>query len=79
MDISAKELIPQLYARPFMTTFNRQRNTAQKLFGRQLSMPLFSRSDITDLLEPMIGFYPVRDREIIREMITECIFFRQKQ
>ena len=79
MDISAKGLIPQLYARPFMTTFNRQRNTAQKLFGRQLSMPLFSRSDITDLLEPMLGFYPVRDRGIIRDRITECILFRQKQ
>lgn len=78
MDIDPKGLIKDIVARPFNTSFNRQINTARVLYGAQLKMPVFTRTEIMELLIPMLGYYPVRDRSIIADRVTECILTRQK-
>lgn len=78
MDIAPKGLIKDLIARPFNTSFTRQMNTARNLYGKQLEMPLFTRKDIRNELEPLLEYYSSRDRDIIAERVTECILIRQK-
>ncbi|MCC8173544.1 MAG: hypothetical protein LIO65_03895 [Odoribacter sp.] len=78
MDIEPKALISSLRARPFNMSFTRQMNTARSLYGNQLSMPIFRREDIMEHLVPILEFYPQRDRTIISDRVTECIFTRQK-
>lgn len=78
MDIAPKALITQLKARPFGTTFTRQRNTAQNLYGKQLSLPVFRREEIQELLRPLLEYYPARDRGDITDRVTVCILQRQK-
>lgn len=78
MDIAPKALIAQLKARPFGTTFTRQRNTAQNLYGKQLSLPVFRREEIQELLRPLLEYYPARDRGEITDRVTTCILQRQK-
>ena len=69
MDIEPKGLIRSLTARPFGTTFNRQRNTVESLYGKQLVIPKFTRKDILEELEPLLEYYPERDRGIIADRI----------
>lgn len=78
MDILPKGLIPTLKARPFMTTFTRQMNTARAIYGKQLVMPKLSRADIAEQLKPFLRFYPQRDRGIISDRVTACILTRQR-
>lgn len=78
MDIMPKGLFPTLKARPFMTTFTRQMNTARAIYGKQLVMPKLSRTDIAERLKPLLEFYSPRDRAIISDRVTECILTRQK-
>lgn len=78
MDIEPKTLISSLKARPFNTAFTRQMNTARALYGKQLSMPVFNRSDIAEYLTPILEFYPQRDRAIIAQRAEACILTRQK-
>ena len=78
MDIAPKALISTLHARPFNTTFTRQMNTARSLYGKQLSMPILTREDITETLQPLLEYYTQRDRGIIADRVTECILIRQK-
>ncbi len=78
MDIMPRGLIPALKARPFMTTFTRQMNTARAIYGGQLAMPKLSRTDIAEYLAPLLEFYPQRDRGIISDRVTECILTRQR-
>lgn len=78
MDIAPKALVASLQARPFNTTFTRQMNTARTLYGRQLIMPLFSAEDIHNAVQPLLEYYPARDRGIIADRVTTCILLRQK-
>lgn len=78
MEILPKAHIPLLKARPFMTTFTRQMNTARKLYGKQLSMPKFNEKEILEILEPYLEFYPKRDRGLITDRVVSCIMIRQK-
>lgn len=78
MDIQPKALIASLQARPFNTTFTRQMNTARSLYRRQLIMPLFSSEDIHLAVQPLLEYYPARDRGIIEDRVTTCILLRQK-
>lgn len=78
MDIAPKAFISQLRARPFNMSFTRQMNTARKLYGKQLKMPILSRADIAKLLEELLIYYPSRDRSIIADRVKECILTRQK-
>lgn len=78
MDIDPKELIKDVVARPFNTSFTRQINTARSLYGKQLYIPKLTRNDILEELEPLLEYYPERDRGIISDRVTECILARQK-
>lgn len=78
MDIESKGLISALRAQPFDTTFTRQRNTAESLYGRQLTVPRFSRQELKELVAPYLDYYPERDRGLILDRVTACILLRQK-
>ena len=78
MDIEPKALIAALQAGPFNTAFTRQMNSARSLYGEQLIMPKFSVSEILDILQPLLSYYPARDRGIIADRVSECIMLRQK-
>lgn len=76
MDIDPKALVAVLRARPFNTTFTRQMNAARSLAGKQLLLPKMSAADIWKAVQPMLEYYPARDRGIIS--VTTCILNRQK-
>lgn len=78
MDVAPKALITTLRARPFNTSFTRQRNTVQNLYGAQLHIPQFSEESLTELITPMLEYYPMRDRGFILDRIVACILTRQK-
>jgi hypothetical protein len=78
MDIEPTALIAALKARPFLTTFTRQRNAARSLFGPQLRMPLLTAAEIREALSPALEFYPARDRGAITDRVTACILVRQR-
>ncbi|MBQ8595883.1 MAG: hypothetical protein IJ406_08020 [Oscillospiraceae bacterium] len=73
MDIEPKGLIRSLTARPFGTTFNRQRNTAEALYGKQFIMPKLTKKEIMEELKPLLEYYPERDRGIIVDRIINSI------
>lgn len=78
VDIAPRALIASLRARPFLTTFTRQRNAARSMYGRQLVLPIWKAEEIHQLVTPLLAYYPVRDRDLIRERVTTCILLRQK-
>ena len=78
MDIAPKGLIAEVKARPFKTTFNRQIKNVQALYGKQLRLPRFSRRELMEMLEPLLEYYPARDRLLIAERVCETILLRQK-
>lgn len=78
MEIDPRAHIKSVRARPFNTTFNRQIITARKQFGSQLQMPKYGRSEISNVLEPLLPYYPSRDRGIIADRVFDCVAERQK-
>ncbi len=78
MDVEPQGLLKALTARPFNTTFNRQKNTAQVLYGAQLKISDFSQKDILCELSDLLEFYPERDRGIITDRVVQSILIRQK-
>lgn len=79
MYIEPAALIASLKARPFLTTFTRQRTTARNLFGPQLQMPLLTAAEILDVLSPAPKFFPVRDRDSITDWATTDILSRYRE
>ena len=79
MDIAPKALLSGLTARPFHTSFTRQRNTAQKLYGAQMQIPKFSRGQIEDILAPLLPYYAQRDRALILDRVWAVIAARQRR
>ena len=77
-DIDPKGLISSLKASPFNMTFNRELNTVRNLYGKVISLPKFDREKLSELIKPMLDFYPQRDRGIISDRVIECILQRQK-
>lgn len=77
--IVPKALISQAKARPFQTTFNRQIRTMEGLYGRQLEIPAFTRSQLAKMVQPLLDYYPARDRELIADRVCETVLIRQKQ
>lgn len=78
MDIAPKALLSSLRARPFHTTFTRQRNTVRSLYAPQLRIPLLTEPELRATLLPLLDHYPQRDRGLISDRVTECILTRQK-
>lgn len=79
MDIAPAALIASAKARPFHTTFNRQVKTMEDLYGKQLSLPKFTRNQLMSLMEPSLLFYAPRDRGLIADRVCETILIRQKK
>ena len=65
-------------ARPFRTTFNRQIQAMEWLYGKQLRMPTFTRSQLMTIAEPTLEYYPARDRELIADRVCETVLVRRK-
>ena len=78
MDIEPKALIAAQRARPFSTTFNRQAGAVRALYGKQLYTPKLSREDILARLEPLLPYYPYRDRGLITDRVCATILLRQR-
>lgn len=78
MDIEPKALLSVMRARPFNTTFTRQMNASRSLYKKQLVMPHLSATEILDAMQPVIMYYPERDRTFIIDRVTTCILTRQK-
>ena len=79
MDIVPSALIREFRARPFNVTFNRQLHTVQGLYGKQLSLPRFSRDELMQDLHPLLEYYPSRDRGLIAERVCDTLLLRQKE
>ena len=79
MDIAPPALLSVLQARPFNTTFTRQMNTARSLYGVQLAMPRITTESIWEILQPLLEYYPRRDRGILAGRVEACILTRQKK
>lgn len=79
MDIVPQSLVASAQARPFHTTFNRQIRTMQKLYGKQLRMSKFTRGQLQEMLQPLLPYYPERDRALIADRVCETILIRQSQ
>ena len=79
MDIVPKSLISSAQARPFNTTFNRQIKTMQNLYGKQLDIPKFTRSQLYEMIQPLLPYYAERDQYLIADRVCETILVRQKQ
>lgn len=77
MDVSPSALISSLRARPFLTTFTRQRNSAQSLYGAQLKLPKLTEAEIRTVSAPLLDYYPARDRGLIAQRVITCILSRQ--
>lgn len=77
MDIDPKALMQPLLARPFNTSFTRQRNTARRLYGTQLEIPRFTSAQIQEVLEPLLPYYAPRDRGYIADRVCAVIRARQ--
>ena len=77
-EIVPKSLISQAKARPFQTTFNRQIHTMENLYGKQLEIPSFTQEQLAQMAEPLLEYYPARDRELIADRVCETVLLRQK-
>lgn len=69
MDIEPRALIKTVKARPFNTSFTRQRNTAIALYGSYLKMPELTKEYVAKKLEPLLEYYPKRDRALIQDRV----------
>lgn len=78
MDVHPRALVSSLRARPFNTTFTRQRNAARSLTGKQLVLPRLTAEEIRETVRPLLEYYPARDHDIIMERVSACILIRQK-
>ena len=77
-DIEPKGLMKSLTASPFGMTFNRSLSTSRSLFGTVFKIAKFSKNELSEMLAPLLAYYPQRDRDIISERVIACITERQK-
>ena len=78
MDVEPVGLMRSLRARPFNTTFNRQLHTVQALYGKQLTIPKFTRNELASMLASLLEYYAPRDRGLITDRVCDTILLRQK-
>ena len=62
----------------FQTTFNRQIHTMESLYGKQLEIPDFTRTQLAQKVESLLEYYPARDRDLIADRVCETVLVRQK-
>ena len=78
-DVSPAALLSSLRARPFLTTFTRQRNAARSLYGTQLKLPKLSEREIRSATAPLLEYYPARNRSLIAGRVAACVLTGQKR
>lgn len=76
-DIAPKSIISLLKAKPFNMSFIRQKNTIESMYGKQLNIPKFTKNEILEELQPILEYYPERDRGFIADRAVACITGRQ--
>lgn len=54
-------------------------NTKESLYSHQLEIPPFTRSQLAQMVQPLLDYYPARDRELIADRVCETVLIRQKQ
>lgn len=79
LNIEPKALISTTRACPFDTTFVRQKNTAEALYGTVLQVPIWTKEELYTHLQPLLSFYPERDRSLIADRVLSCILRQQKK
>lgn len=77
-DIEPKGLMASIKSSPLGMTFNRELNTVRNLYGGIIKLPKFKKEQLSDILQPMLEYYPQRDQGIISDRVIECITQRQK-
>ncbi len=77
-DIEPKGLMASIKASPLGMTFNRELNTVRNLYGKVIELPKFDRNTLSEMLQPMLEYYPQRDRGLISDREIECVIQRQK-
>jgi hypothetical protein len=77
-EIDTKALIAQTDALPFHTSFTRLANTARSLYGPQLQVQ-FTKTDIEQLLQPLLAYYPAALRGNLNERIVTVLMTQQKK
>ena len=50
----------------------------ESLYGKQLEIPAFTRTQLAQTVEPLLEYYPARDRDLIAERVCETVLVRQK-
>ena len=78
MDIIPASLIRQARARPLNMTFGRQLGTARGLYGSVLRMPKLTAHELSAMIEPLLEYYPARDRALIADRACQVVLTRQK-
>lgn len=72
-DIDPQVFVKSAVSFPFGMTFTRQLSEVRRAFGGDYVLPVFSESEIRRELEPLVQFYPERDRHIISERVLTVI------
>ena len=52
--------------------------TLENLYRKQLEIPSFTREQLAQMVEPLLEYYPARDRELIADRVCETVLLRQK-
>ena len=77
-DIEPNGLMASIKASPLGMTFNRELSSVRNLYGKVIKLPKFDRNTLSELLHPMLEYYPQRDRGVISDRVIECVIQRQK-
>lgn len=79
LSIEPQALISATRAGPFDTTFIRQKNTAEALYGTVLHVPVWTKEDLYTQLQPILSYYPERDRRLLSHRVVTSILTQQKK
>ena len=50
----------------------------ESLYVKQLEIPDFTRTQLAQTVEPLLEYYPARDRDLIADRVCETVLVRQK-
>ena len=50
----------------------------ESLYVKQLKIPDFTRTQLAQTVEPLLEYYPARDRDLIADRVCETVLVRQK-
>lgn len=78
-DIEPKAFIDTALSFPFGISFTRQVGATQRMYGKILELPIFTETKIKAELNPLLEYYPERDRAIISDRVVATIVGMQKK